>query len=476
MAFNSINFALFFLIVYVLYLVSSHKWQNLLLLIASYAFYSFWDWRFLSLILLSTIVNYFLGYWIARSQYNKRRKLFFILSLCFNLGLLGFFKYFNFFLAGFVNFIAIFGLRQSQGVLNIILPLGISFYTFQVMSYAIDVYWKRLEPVKKLSDFALFVAFFPQVVSGPIERARNMLPQITSKRNVTSEMVYYGSWLFFWGLFKKIVIADNLGRMLVGAFEPSLIVPGRLALLSMYIFTFQVYADFSGYSDMARGLGKLMGFNIMVNFRTPFFAVNPSELWQRWHISLTTWIKEYLFYPLALVKFLGKQLNASLVVIITWALFGFWHGPQPKFIAWGVYHAVIIVVYSKLRPYISLIKPRNRILSFSWVLFQTIVIFNLFSIGLLFFAAPSISGAAAILRNMALNISVPVPQFLTMLASTAFFIFPLAIIEYFQFRTDDELVIFKINPVVRAAIYFALFYLLIFYGDFGAKAYYYFQF
>ena len=424
----------------------------------------------------STIVNYYFGGVLAGSSDEKKRKLFLVISICFNLSLLGFFKYFNFFIGGLSNLLAAIGLHSAPPTLNIILPLGISFYTFQIMSYTIDIYRKQLEPAEKLSDFALFVAFFPQIISGPIERARNMLPQITNKRDITSEKLHEGSWLFFWGLFKKIVIADNLAAMIAGVFEPPVIVPGKLSLVAMYLFTFQVYADFSGYSDMARGLGKLMGFNIMINFRTPFFSVNPYDLWQRWHISLTTWIKEYVFYPLALAKFSGKQLSASLVVLITWALFGFWHGPQPKFIAWGVYHALIIIAYSRSRPYINLVKPKNKIASIAWACLQTLIVFNLFAIGLLFFACPSITGAAAVLRNVIFNSFIKVPGLSGMLITAAIFILPLLAIEYFQFKENNEFVVFKMNPALRAIIYVALFYLFIFYGDFGVKNYYYFQF
>lgn len=476
MLFNSIQFALFFLAIYSLYLVLKHKWQNRMLLLASYIFYSFWDWRFLSLIIVSTIFNYYLGLKIEDSPDKRRRKIFLISAICLNLGMLAFFKYFNFFTDNLQALLGLFGWRMSRVTLNIVLPLGISFYTFQAMSYPIDIYRRVIKPTRHFFNFALFIAFFPQLVAGPIERARNLIPQIANKRNITLNQFYQGCWLIFWGLYKKILIADNLAKITNVAFGKDSVIFGSTALIVTYAFAFQVYADFSGYSDMARGLAKLMGFNLMLNFRVPFFSINLYDFWQRWHISLTTWIKEYLYYPLALAKFFGKQLKAPLVVIMTWAIMGLWHGAAWRFILWGVYHGVILVVYSRIRPYLNSIRPKNQLLSNSWLAFQIFVVFNLFCIGILFFAAQSVPQALAILHNTVFGFFLPQQFNINMVTPIILLLFPLVALEWFQYKNDDEMVIFRWPVLVRGFVYYILLYTIIMYGDFSAQKYYYFQF
>jgi D-alanyl-lipoteichoic acid acyltransferase DltB (MBOAT superfamily) len=479
MVFNSLRFALFFAILYILYLALGKKWrlQNALLLAASYIFYSFWDWRFLFLIILSTAFNYHLGLMIGESRDEKAAKRLLVINICLNLGILGIFKYFDFFLSGALNLLGTFGLYPGSAALKIILPLGISFYTFQAMSYPIDIYRKMITPTKNITELGLFIAFFPLLISGPIERARNMLPQIAAKRTITSQKFYEGCWLFFFGLYKKIVIADNLAKLTGEVFGAKhSVFGGSDMLLATVAFALQVYADFSGYSDMARGLARVMGFDVMVNFRTPFFASTIPDLWQRWHISLTTWIKEYLYYPLALAEFNGKQIAPWLVIIITWAIMGLWHGPYWKFILWGVYHGLLIVGYSRLRPYLALAKPKNRFISGAWASIQTLVIFMLFSMGLLFFACPSVSAATAALQSIVTGFGSKLHFNMSMLATVGQCIVPVAILEYMQFRADDEMVHFRWPALARGIIYFILFYLLIFYGDLHAQKYYYFQF
>ncbi|MCG2704889.1 MAG: MBOAT family protein [Candidatus Omnitrophica bacterium] len=476
MVFNSLVFLLFFLVVYLLYIVTPHKWQNKLLLIAGYVFYSFWDWRFLSLILASTLFNYYFGLKIEEAGSQPRKKAFFILSMVFNIGMLGFFKYFNFFVDNLRVFLEFFGWYIDGVTLNIILPLGISFYTFQAMSYSIDIYGGVIKPTRNFLNFALFISFFPIIEAGPIERARNLIPQIENKRKITLDAFYQGSWLIFWGLYKKILIADNLAKISNAIFSKSAECPGSLLLLAMYAFAFRVYADFSGYSDMARGLARLMGFNIMVNFRAPFFSRNIADLWQRWHISLTTWIKEYLYYPLALAHFFGRQLNAALVIVVTWAIMGFWHGAAWRFVLWGVYHGLIIIIYSKIRPYLRLIKPKNKVLSISVIIAQVLLVFNLFCVGLLFFAVNSTAGVIAILRSILFSFAPSSLMNLDYIVWAFILIVPLLLIEYFQDRRNDEMVVLKWPILARAVVYYILLYSIILYGDFGAQKYFYFQF
>jgi len=272
MLFNSLQFGIFFIIVFSLYAVSKHRWQNRLLLIASYVFYGSWDWRFLSLIFISTLLDYRCGIEIDKvGAVEKRRKFFLVLSVLGNLFILGFFKYCNFFALNLQNLLSGLGVAISPHFLHIILPVGISFYTFQTMSYTIDIYRKKMQPTRKFLDFALFVAFFPQLVAGPIERARHLLPQILLPRKLTLKKFYEGSYLIFWGLFLKIFVADNLAHIVDPVFALTPPYDGLKVLISLYAFAFQIFCDFAGYSNIARGLGKCMGFEIMVNFNLPIF-------------------------------------------------------------------------------------------------------------------------------------------------------------------------------------------------------------
>jgi D-alanyl-lipoteichoic acid acyltransferase DltB (MBOAT superfamily) len=480
MQFNTIHFAFFFITVYLLYVILNHRWQNRLLLLASYAFYCFWDWRFLPLLWLSTIVNFYCGLKIDNLPEGRGRRNWLVVAICFNLGVLGFFKYFNFFSEGLRTMLWLVGFQPNPMTLNIILPLGISFYTFQVMSYPIDIYWNRIKSTKRFLDFSVFVAFFPLIISGPIERARNMLPQLIQRRDITAEKLYAGSWLIFWGLYKKLVIADNLARITTGVFSPYAGgLPGGLTFFAIIVFTLQLYADFSGYSDIARGLSKVMGFDIMLNFRTPFFSKNPADLWQRWHISLTTWIKEYLYYPLGLARFFGRELNAYLVILLTWSIMGFWHGPEFKYILWGVYHGALIIIYSKLKQFAGFLKVGNRFAAGISSAVRMLIMFTLFSAGLIFFAVNSSREAFSAIHDMIFNLSraFSFGQFRSFyIGMMAIFLLPMAVIEYFQYRADDELVIFRWPAPLRAIIYYLLFYLIIIYGVFSVQKFYYFQF
>jgi len=471
MQFNTLHFAIFFIIVYLIYVVLRQKWQNLLLLLAGYVFYSFWDWRFLSVIIISTILNYYLGIKIEASTDEKKRKFFMVWAVCLNLAILGFFKYSGFFVANFQALLGFVGIHTSRASLNIVLPLGISFYTFIVMTYTIDINRGAMKPTRNFLDFALFVSFFPTLVAGPIERARNLLPQIQNKRAITREQFYEGCWLIFWGLYKKIVVADNLAKITRPVFEEAGHYAGREVLLAAYAFAFQIYADFSGYSDMARGLARLMGFELMANFNAPFFARNVYDLWQRWHISLTTWIKEYVFYPLALAKFRGRQLPAPLVIILTWSLMGFWHGASWKFVLWGLYHGALVVIYSRLKPYLSGITINNPFLKRVVTAAQIFLIFNLFCLGILFFACGSVSQVLYSFKQIFFYGSGTLGLDLSMIA-----MIPFLVLEYRQFRSDDELVLFKWPLLKRVFMCYIILYCILLFGDFGVQKYYYFQF
>ncbi len=341
MLFNSIDFAIFLPIVFIIYwflIYRNLKMQNLLIVVASYLFYGWWDWRFLSLIFFSTLVDYFVGIGLLRQNNLKLRKVLLIISISVNLGFLGFFKYYNFFLDNFITAFSFFGAEIQASSLNIILPVGISFYTFQTMSYSIDVYKRKLEPTKDFLAFAAFVSFFPQLVAGPIERATHLLPQFYAKRTFDYSKAVDGMRQILWGLFKKIVIADNCAQYANMIFNNSEDYSGSTLVLGAIFFTFQIYGDFSGYSDIAIGTSRIFGFDLMRNFNFPYFSRDIAEFWRRWHISLSTWFRDYLYIPLGGSKggLWMKVRNTFIIFIVS----GFWHGANWTFIVWGVLNAI----------------------------------------------------------------------------------------------------------------------------------------
>jgi len=353
MFFNSIDFAIFLPVVFILYWFVCNKnlkLQNTLIVIASYVFYGWWDWRFLSLILFSTLVDYIVG--ISLSKYNnlKTRKLLLWISISVNLGFLGFFKYYNFFINNFITAFSFFGFNISVNSLDIILPVGISFYTFQTMSYTIDVYRNKIQPTRDFVAFSAFVSFFPQLVAGPIERATNLLPQFYTYRQFDYQNAVNGMRQILWGLMKKVLIADNCAVYANMIFNNSADYSGSTLVLGAIFFTFQIYCDFSGYSDIAIGTSKLFGFNLMRNFAYPYFSRDIAEFWRRWHISLSTWFRDYVYIPLGGSR--GSMANKIRNVFIIFLLSGFWHGANWTFIIWGALNALYFVPL--------LIQNRNR--------------------------------------------------------------------------------------------------------------------
>ncbi len=341
MIFNSLEFAVFLPVVFLLYwfVVNRNiKHQNLLILVASYFFYGWWDWRFLSLIIFSTLVDYSIGMALIKTDFKVKRKVLLWTSILVNLGFLGFFKYYNFFLDNFVAAFTFFGNPIKANSLNIILPVGISFYTFQTLSYTIDVYKKKLQPEKDFIAFAAFVSFFPQLVAGPIERATNLLPQFPRKRSFNYHKAVDGMRQILWGLFKKVVIADNCAEIANMIFNNSDAYPGSMLVVGALMFTFQIYGDFSGYSDIAIGTARLFGFDLKRNFAYPYFSRDIAEFWRRWHISLSTWFRDYLYIPLG-----GSRGGTKMKIRNTFIIFlvsGFWHGSNWTFIAWGALNAI----------------------------------------------------------------------------------------------------------------------------------------
>ena len=343
MLFNSFVFFIFLLVVLPLYYYLPKRFRNPLLLVASYFFYGYWDYRFTSLLAISTIVDFFIGKKLFHTKEEKQRKRLLLLSMTTNLGILGVFKYYGFFIQSFSPLAAIFGGNLDYLHLNIILPVGISFYTFQTMSYTIDIYRRKLEPTNNFIDFAVFVAFFPQLVAGPIERAKNLLPQIKKTPLPTRTQIEEGITLIVTGLFKKVMLGDTTGRIVDKIFaEPNLYKSPEL-LSALVLFSIQIYADFSGYSSIARGTAKLLGIELMKNFEQPYLSRNITEFWRRWHISLSSWLKDYLYISLG-----GNRKGTGRTYInlmLTMLLGGLWHGASWNFVIWGGLHGIYLAIH-----------------------------------------------------------------------------------------------------------------------------------
>ena len=395
MLFNSIEFLLFLPTVFILYWFvfnNNLKHQNLLILLSSYVFYGWWDYRFLSLIFLSTIVDYFIGLNISKQDSKKKQKFLLWGSVLFNLSVLGFFKYYNFFIDSWIDLFSSVGYEiESVWTLNIILPVGISFYTFQTMSYTIDIYKKKLQPTKDFISFASFVSFFPQLVAGPIERASNLLPQILKKREFQYEQGVQGLRLIIYGMFKKVVIADSLAPMVDDIFNNYQDLGGGTLWMGAIYFAFQIYCDFSGYSDIAIGTSKLFGFELMSNFKFPYFSRNIGEFWRRWHISLSTWFRDYLYIPLGGSQ-KGKWKSIRNVFII-FLVSGFWHGANWTFIFWGTFHAILFLpslIFNTNRKYTKTIIGESKLFPSLKEFFQVGTTFILVTIGWVFFRSETI--------------------------------------------------------------------------------------
>lgn len=391
MIFNSFTFVIFLAIVLPLYYALPRRGQNVLLLVSSYVFYGWWDYRFTSLLLLSTVIDYWAAIEIDRAVTPFRKKLALVVSMSFNLGTLCFFKYFNFFLDSTIAALQTLGLHADAPTLNIILPVGISFYTFQTMSYTIDVYRGQCHVARSLLDFAVYVAFFPQLVAGPIERAVHLLPQVERIRRIDSVMVIDGIWLIILGYLKKTVIADRIAEYSDQAFSSGLLpFEGMGNWLCLYAFAIQIYGDFSGYSDIARGLSKIMGFDLMVNFRSPYLVSNPPAFWQNWHISLSTWLRDYLYIPLGGNRHGQPQMYRNLM--ITMILGGLWHRAAWACLIWGIYQGALLVVHRAMLPMLHRIDgtlEQSRWLTNIWKLVSIVVFFHLTCIGWLIFRVGS---------------------------------------------------------------------------------------
>lgn len=396
MLFNSIDFAIFLPIVFILYWFVTNKnlkLQNLLIVVSSFVFYGWWDWRFLFLMIGSASIDFVVGILLSKEEIQKKRKILLSSSIIANLGILAFFKYFNFFADNFVDAFTLLGTKINPVSIQIVLPVGISFYTFQALSYTIDVYRKKLEPTKSVIDYFAFISFFPQLVAGPIERATNLLPQFYKKRTFDYSNAVDGLRQILWGLFKKIVIADNCAYHVNTIFSNSADYNGSTLALGAILFAFQIYGDFSGYSDIAIGTSRLFGFNLMRNFAFPYFSRDIAEFWRRWHISLSTWFRDYLYIPLGGSKggTLFKIRNTFIIFIVS----GFWHGANWTFIVWGALNAIYflpLLLTSKNRTNIEIVAQGKYLPSIK-EFFQIALTFGLTVLAWIFFRANSLEHA-----------------------------------------------------------------------------------
>ncbi|GGG11356.1 O-acyltransferase [Dokdonia pacifica] len=479
MLFNSVDFALFLPIVFLLYWGVTHKsikLQNIFIVVASYLFYGWWDWHFLFLIVTSTLVDFFVGIGLKKYHSVKSRKALLVLSIITNVGILVFFKYYNFFVESFVNAFSLFGKDISASTLNLILPVGISFYTFQTLSYSIDVYKRNIEPTTNFFAFTAFVCFFPQLVAGPIERAKHLLPQFQKKRHFNYNDGVDGLKQILWGLFKKMVIADNCGRYVDILFSNSSDYSSSSLVLGVLFFSFQIYADFSGYSDIAIGVAKLFGFKLKQNFATPYFSKSIIEFWQRWHISLSTWFRDYVYIPLG-----GSKVGTSRFIcniLLVFIISGFWHGASWTFIFWGFFHAILyLITYYIMRKRKDLAKA--KVYGFKYVI-QVLITFSVVSFAWIFFRAESLDNAFVYIGNLFSVSLFSIPNF-TDIRSLSVLLFFISVLLIVEWRGREEpyaikLLFYNRIKMIRWSFYALLLFFIGMYANTDEVPFIYFQF
>ena len=484
MLFNSIQFAIFLPIVFLLYwfvfdrFISKSKWQlrlqNAFIVAASYVFYGWWDWRFLLLIAFTSFCSWGSGLLIGKADSKKKAKTWMWLNIVLNLGILALFKYYDFFVTEFAQ---LFHISTDGLLLKVILPVGISFYTFQALSYSIDVYRGKIEPTKDIVAFFAFISFFPQLVAGPIERATNLLPQFLKKREFDYDTAVDGMRQILWGLFKKIVVADNCAVYVDEVFSTYTNQSGSTLLLAAIFFTFQIYGDFSGYSDIAIGTAKLFGIKLMRNFNVPYFSRDIAEFWRRWHISLTTWFRDYVYIPLG-----GSRVSKAKVIRNTFVIFllsGFWHGANWTFIVWGAYHAILflpLILTGRNRKYTNQV-AEGRVLPTWKEAGQMLLTFFLAVIGWIIFRAESIGQAWEYVCGIFDKslFSMPWPYSATYILPMPFILLVLVAMEWMGRSKECPLQPSYANKVWRWIVY-VLFVVMIFVFGESSESFIYFQF
>ncbi|MGX5685010.1 MBOAT family O-acyltransferase [Chryseobacterium cucumeris] len=477
MLFNSIGFLIFLPIVFCLYwFVFNKKYQNQnkLLLLASFYFYACWDWRFLFLLMFSIGLDYFSGIKIENSRNKREAKFWLTLSIVINLGFLGFFKYYNFFIESFADLLGGMGFKVNIWLLNVILPVGISFYTFHGLSYVIDVYKKRIRAERSFIDYAVFVSYFPLLVAGPIERATHLLPQIQKKRTFSYEQAADGMRQILWGFFKKMVIADNCAPLVNEIFTHYQTESPANLLIGAVLFAFQIYGDFSGYSDIALGVSRLFGIELLKNFAFPYFSRDIAEFWRRWHISLSSWFRDYLYIPLGGSKGgLGMKIRNTFIIFL---VSGFWHGANWTFIIWGGLNALFfmpLLIMEKNRTNIEVAAQGKWFPSFKEIL-QILMTFSATCIAWIFFRSESVLQAFEYIKRIfSLELfSFPAQMPVKVFALTACML----IIEWINREQFHGLQIRRFNPWVRRILYGIIIYIILRYANFGNNEFIYFQF
>lgn len=480
MLFNSLDFAVFFPIVFILYWVVSKNLtlRNVLLLLSSYIFYGWWDWRFLFLIVISSLVDFLVGGQIQRTEDKRKKRSYLWISLLVNLGFLVYFKYANFFIETFVDSFRLFGKELDVSTLNIILPVGISFYTFQTLSYTIDVYRGQLKPTKDPLAFFTFVAFFPQLVAGPIERASHLLPQFYKTYKFNYEQVKSGLLLMAFGLFKKMVIADRAALYVNEVYNNPGNYEGVETIIATILFAFQIYCDFSGYSDIAIGAARTMGFDLMKNFDSPYLSKSITEFWRRWHISLSTWFRDYVYIPLGGSR--KGEYRTYLNLFIVFVVSGLWHGAAMTFVLWGVIHGAVIVLEkatkrarSKVYNYLGLGRD-----TFSNKLFFTIITFVIVDFAWIFFRANTLKDAMVIVKSLFVSNYLEIfgdDLFLIGLRENDFLLllllmFGMVLIERYN-RTKGVLSFLNQQSILlRWMVYLAIFLTITIFGIYGSTS------
>ncbi|GAA4282091.1 MBOAT family O-acyltransferase [Gaetbulibacter aestuarii] len=475
MLFNSFEFLVFLPTVFIFYWFLFNKelkLQNLLLLFVSYVFYGWWDWRFLSLIAFSSFVDYYCGLSIDKTNDKRIKRRWLIVSILVNLGFLGVFKYFNFFSKEFAETAIALGFQVDAFTLNVVLPVGISFYTFQTMSYTIDVYRGNLKPSRNIIAFFAFVSFFPQLVAGPIERATNLLPQFYKKRKFDYDKATDGLRQILWGLFKKIVVADNCAIIVNQVFNNYSEYNGSTLAIAAIFFAFQIYGDFSGYSDIAIGTARLFGFNLMQNFAFPYFSRDIAEFWRRWHISLSTWFRDYVYIPLG-----GSRGGTWMKVKNTFIIFivsGFWHGANWTFIVWGALNAFYflpLLLRNKNRVHLDVVSVGKFGMA-PKVVIQIGTTFFLTIIAWVFFRAANVVEALQYLHKMFSKSLMSIP--LIDLKPLVFILF-LVVVEWFQRHKQHGLEFSKMKMYLRWSVYVFILGLILIFGA-KSQSFIYFQF
>lgn len=474
MVFNSTTFLIFFIVFFFLYWWINNKmsvrFRNAFTIVASYIFYGWWDWRFLTLIVISSLSDFIIGLLMHKAQKKQNRKLLLLLSLFINLGILGFFKYFNFFIDSLNDLLATFSISFNTVTLNIILPVGISFYTFQTLSYTIDIYRKKLEPTKDIIAFFAFVSFFPQLVAGPIERASHLLKQFNERKTFSYNANVEGLRLVLWGLFKKIVIADNFGLIADSIFNTETHLSGLTIIFGAVFFALQIYADFSGYSDIAIGLSRMLGYDLKPNFKTPYFAKSISDFWHRWHISLSTWFRDYVYIPLGGSR--RGNFRVCFNIFLTFLLSGLWHGANITFLIWGGLHGILLII-----------EKQSRLKLSNFITYPLVVM----SIILLWipFRAESFTHlqeyTASIVHFSSYSFH-EIEQFIIDFSSIRFLVLSIILalflsIEYMMHTMDFSEWVGGKRKILRIGIYYALIMAILFIGNFSvAPSFIYFQF